>query len=424
MLAGVTDPWTPPDAPRARAEREYTALFRIQQRHADTPARRDRSRHPAMIGPGEAVRLLVGLAAGSAVAEDGEDAVDAADLTAALTLMPMVRAEIDQLEASLLLIARGHGMTWQQLAFWLGLGSAQAARQRYERLNLRAAPDNVPTSPHDDVLRRRRSAQLPGRERAGGTGNPAPSSSVPPSPAGWNRPRPRRRSSSMDDVDGNVGTGPGVITNDGCAVEFYALLPTFGEPEIVHAAVPAGASILELGCGTGRILRPLAALGHPVVGVDDSPEMLARSPDLATVCSPIGTLRLGRTFDVVLLASTLINADPGTRREFLATVRQHLGDDGTAVFQQSPPDWFETVEQAVPVRDDPGGIRRILRVARWEPPRLRAEVEYQVGGNVWTQAWTSYQLSDEELAGHLAAAGLRLGDWLTSDHAWFTARAA
>jgi hypothetical protein len=94
----------------------------------------------AMIGPGEAVRLLVGLAAGSAVAEDGEEAVDAADLTAALTLMPMVRAEIDQLEASLLMIARGQGMTWQELAFGLGLGSAQAARQRYERLNLRATP--------------------------------------------------------------------------------------------------------------------------------------------------------------------------------------------------------------------------------------------------------------------------------------------
>lgn len=108
-----------------------------------------------MIGPGEAVRLLVMLAAGSAVAEDGEDAVDAADLTAALTLMPMVRAEIDQVEASLLMIARGRGMTWQELAFGLGLGSAQAARQRYERLSLRTAPDNAPARQQDDALRRR-----------------------------------------------------------------------------------------------------------------------------------------------------------------------------------------------------------------------------------------------------------------------------
>jgi len=142
MLADMTDAWTPPDAPRARAEREYTALFRIQERHANDPVRRDRGRQLPVIGPGEAVRLVVGLAAGALTAEDGEDAVDAADLTAALTLMPMVRAEIDQLEASLLMIARGRGMTWQELAFGLGLGSAQAARQRYERLNRRAAPDN------------------------------------------------------------------------------------------------------------------------------------------------------------------------------------------------------------------------------------------------------------------------------------------
>ena len=147
-----------------------------------------------------------------------------------------------------------------------------------------------------------------------------------------------------------VGTGPGAITNDGCAVEFYALLPTFGEPEIVHAAVPQGASILELGCGTGRILRPLAAMRHPVTGVDDSRDMLARSPDLPTVCSPIQSLRLDRAFDVVLLASTMINTDPATRRGFLATVRHHLCDDGVAVFQQNPPDWFETLSRAEPVR--------------------------------------------------------------------------
>jgi hypothetical protein len=93
-----------------------------------------------MIGPLEAVRVLVSLAAGSAVPEDGEEAVDTADLTAALTLMPSARAELDQLEASLLAIARGQGMTWQELAFGLGLGSAQAAQQRYERLVLRTAP--------------------------------------------------------------------------------------------------------------------------------------------------------------------------------------------------------------------------------------------------------------------------------------------
>jgi SAM-dependent methyltransferase len=221
--------------------------------------------------------------------------------------------------------------------------------------------------------------------------------------------------------ENHVGTGPGAITDDGCAVEFYALLPAFGEPEIVHGAIPEGASILELGCGTGRILRPLAAMGHRVTGADESPDMLARNPDFETVLSPIESLRLDRTFDVVLLASTMINADPETRRAFLATVRHHLRDGGVAVFQMSPVEWFETVSAAPPVRDDPNGIRRVIRHARWEPPRMHAEIEYQVNDNVWTHAWVSYQVKDDELNGDLATAGLRFGDWLTDDHAWFTA---
>ena len=218
------------------------------------------------------------------------------------------------------------------------------------------------------------------------------------------------------------GTGPGDITADGCAVEFYALLPPFGEPEIVHSAAPAGSSILELGCGTGRILRPLAGLGHPVLGVDQSEAMLARIPGLPTVCSPIETLRLGRTFGVVLLASNMINVDPALRRAFLATCRRHLDGDGVAVFQQNPPGWFGTFAQGPRTRDDIPGIRMVIRSARRVPPCLHAEVEYQVGGRVWTHAWGSYEIGGEELEGDLSSAGLRLGRWLTDDQSWFTAR--
>jgi SAM-dependent methyltransferase len=222
-------------------------------------------------------------------------------------------------------------------------------------------------------------------------------------------------------MEANVGTGPGVITNDGCAVDFYALLPSFGEPELVHAAVPAGASILELGCGTGRILRPLAGLGHQVMGADEAPEMLAHIPDLPTVRSSIEALRLDRTFDVVLLASHMLNADPETRHAFLATVRHHLAPEGIAVFQQSAPSWFETAERAPKERAESDGIQRVIRYARFEPPRMFAEIEYQVGDRVWTHAWTSYQISDQELASDLAAADLAFGEWLADDHSWLTA---
>jgi SAM-dependent methyltransferase len=127
---------------------------------------------------------------------------------------------------------------------------------------------------------------------------------------------------------GNPGSGPGVITPDGCAVDFYALLPPGREPEIIHrAAGRAGASILELGSGTGRITGALAKLGHPVVAVDESPEMLARNRSAETVCARIEDLALGRTFDVVLLASNLLNApDTGIRQALLLRVEHpHVG---------------------------------------------------------------------------------------------------
>jgi hypothetical protein len=128
------DAFLPPDAARARAERQYASLFRIAERHAGTPARRHRWHHAEVLDPYEAVALVTALAGGAALPEPDEEPVDQADLTAALTLIPHVRAELDALELGLLTLARDRGMTWQAIAFGLGLGTAQAARQRYERL--------------------------------------------------------------------------------------------------------------------------------------------------------------------------------------------------------------------------------------------------------------------------------------------------
>ena len=124
----------------------------------------------------------------------------------------------------------------------------------------------------------------------------------------------------------SFGSGPGAITPDGCSVEFYARMTAGDEPDIVHEAIRPGASILELGCGAGRVTHPLVALGHRVVAFDESPEMLAHVRDAETVCGPIEELALDRRFDVVLLASHLVNADPPTRAAFLAACRRHVAE--------------------------------------------------------------------------------------------------
>ncbi|MFD7944301.1 class I SAM-dependent methyltransferase, partial [Streptomyces sp. NPDC059744] len=83
--------------------------------------------------------------------------------------------------------------------------------------------------------------------------------------------------------EGYSGTGPGSITPDGCAVELYARLSVGAEPDVIEAAVPAGASILELGCGAGRVTHPLVARGFEVTAVDESAQMLEHIRGARTV---------------------------------------------------------------------------------------------------------------------------------------------
>jgi serine/threonine protein kinase HipA of HipAB toxin-antitoxin module len=135
------DTFTPPDARKARRLRTHEALLRVTDRHArgEHRARWRDQRMP--MSPADAVRAVADLAAGSVVPQEGEPAVDQDDITAALTLVPWAREEFDQMEAGLLRMAKGRGMTWQEIAFGLGLGTAQAARQRHERLSRRSDSD-------------------------------------------------------------------------------------------------------------------------------------------------------------------------------------------------------------------------------------------------------------------------------------------
>jgi hypothetical protein len=59
---------------------------------------------------------------------------DEDDLLAALTLLPAARAEVDQVEAAVLFTARAHGLAWSRISRAMGLGSAQAAQQRFDRV--------------------------------------------------------------------------------------------------------------------------------------------------------------------------------------------------------------------------------------------------------------------------------------------------
>ena len=203
-------------------------------------------------------------------------------------------------------------------------------------------------------------------------------------------------------------------------MELYSLLPPMGEPGVVHAAIPARASILELGAGAGRLTHPLVALGHPVVAVDESAEMLARVRGAETVRARIQELHLGRRFEVVLLASFLVNTpDRELRRRFLAAAREHVREDGQVLVQRHPPGWFDEAAEGERTAGDMTFRLRGLR--RPGPGLLAATVEYQVGDRVWAQSFTTERLDDEQLAAALAEAGLAVDAYLTGDGSWVRA---
>lgn len=193
-----------------------------------------------------------------------------------------------------------------------------------------------------------------------------------------------------------------------------------GEPAVVHAAVPAGAGILELGAGAGRVTHRLLELGHPVVAVDESAEMLARVRGAETVRASIQQLHLGRRFEVVLLASFLVNTpDRELRGRFLTACREHVRDDGCVVVQRHEPRWFD--EAAEGERTSDGITFRLRDLARPGPGLLSATAEYQVGERVWTQSFTAERLDDRQLAAALGEAGLTVDAYLTGDGSWVRA---
>ncbi|WP_370325024.1 trans-aconitate 2-methyltransferase [Euzebya sp.] len=95
-------------------------------------------------------------------------------------------------------------------------------------------------------------------------------------------------------------------------------------------------TVLDAGCGTGRVAVELARRGLSVVGVDVDPSMLAvargASEDVEWVEADLVSVDLGRTVDVVLAAgNVMVFLTPGTLDAVVARLAAHLAPGGHLV---------------------------------------------------------------------------------------------
>jgi SAM-dependent methyltransferase len=107
-----------------------------------------------------------------------------------------------------------------------------------------------------------------------------------------------------------------------------------GEAAFVMRLSPR--TVLDAGCGTGRVAIELARRGVLVVGVDRDESMISaarrRAADLEWVVSELHTLALDRVFDVVVMAGNVpLFTPPGTEGELVAGCARHVAPGGSLV---------------------------------------------------------------------------------------------
>lgn len=152
-------------------------------------------------------------------------------------------------------------------------------------------------------------------------------------------------------------------------------------PLLQQLAQQANGPLLECGCGTGRVLLPLARAGFTITGIDNSPAMLdiARQKlaqeapqvqaQVTLVQGEMGQVDLGEPFALVIIPyNTLLHLSPTRVNQTLSNLNQQLEADGRLFIDlanpfaiaQTPNDRMVTLEQTY---TDPTTGHTILQFA-------------------------------------------------------------
>lgn len=153
-----------------------------------------------------------------------------------------------------------------------------------------------------------------------------------------------------------------------------------GEADFVHSYNPR--SVLDAGCGTGRVAIELARRGVDVVGVDIDRRMLDTARDKARHLEwhlgDIASIQLNRQFDAIVMAgNVMIFLAPGTEGLVLKNLAGHLAPGGVLIagFQLAMgylelDDYDRLTEEA--------GLNLIERYSTWERGRWHWDSHYAV----------------------------------------------
>ncbi|MGZ6791537.1 MAG: class I SAM-dependent DNA methyltransferase [Mycobacteriales bacterium] len=140
-----------------------------------------------------------------------------------------------------------------------------------------------------------------------------------------------------------------------------------GEAAYLDALLEPGATVLDAGCGTGRVGSELARRGYRVHGVDSDPSMLEQAqadPAVTWTLADLAELALDQRFDLVVAAgNVVVFLAPGTEQQVVARLAAHLVPGGLLV------SGWRTDRLAVPAYDAwalAAGLEPVVRHATWQ----------------------------------------------------------
>jgi SAM-dependent methyltransferase len=107
------------------------------------------------------------------------------------------------------------------------------------------------------------------------------------------------------------------------------------------ALLPTGASILDVGSGSGEpIARYFIEKRCDVTGIDSSPSLIAmcknRFPDQDWIVADMRSLSLDRRFDGILAWNSFFHLCPEDQRKMFPIFRRHAGPKAALMFTSGP----------------------------------------------------------------------------------------
>lgn len=107
-----------------------------------------------------------------------------------------------------------------------------------------------------------------------------------------------------------------------------------GEADLVFSYHPR--SVLDAGCGTGRVATELARRGVDIVGIDLDPDMIGlactKAPELTWLQADLSELDLPSRFDIVVLAGNVLPyVRAGQRHAAVLACARHLAPGGRLI---------------------------------------------------------------------------------------------